>query len=158
MSTVSSPVTDQNQSIGKVRETGTCFLLMIVTLGFYSLFWFYNVHSEMKQHSGAGLGGGLALVLAIFVGIAMPGTAGSSNRGHWPMGTPARLVLFRRFDRLVRQDQRRAKRILEVGGLKGRRAAEAWPVSPGPGLGVASPRVRLPSRCIGPTRFFRPDQ
>ncbi|HPU14414.1 MAG TPA: DUF4234 domain-containing protein [Aeromicrobium sp.] len=81
MSTVSSAVTDQNQSIGKVRETGTCFLLMIVTLGFYSLYWFYKVHAEMKQHSGAGLGGGLALVLAIFVGIAMPFVSSSEVGG-----------------------------------------------------------------------------
>ena len=58
--------------IGKVRGTGVCILLCIVTLGIYSLFWFYAVHEEMKRHKGTGLGGGLALVLSIFVGIAMP--------------------------------------------------------------------------------------
>jgi hypothetical protein len=58
--------------LGKVRSTGTCVLLTIVTLGFYSLYWFYKTHDEMKRHSGTGLGGGLALVLSIFVGIAMP--------------------------------------------------------------------------------------
>jgi hypothetical protein len=58
--------------VGTIRSTGTCILLTIVTLGFYSWYWYYKTHEEMKQHSGTGLGGGLALVLAIFVGIAMP--------------------------------------------------------------------------------------
>ncbi|WP_230487183.1 DUF4234 domain-containing protein [Nocardioides anomalus] len=57
--------------IGTIRSTGTCVLLTIVTLGFYSLYWYYKTHEEMKQHTGAGLGGGLALVLSIFVGIVM---------------------------------------------------------------------------------------
>jgi len=62
----------QTAEIGKIRNTGTCFLLMIVTLGIYHFFWYYQVHSEMKRHNGNGLGGGIALLLAIFVGIVMP--------------------------------------------------------------------------------------
>ncbi len=58
--------------IGKVRSTGTCIALTIVTLGIYSLYWYYATHDEMKKHTGDGLGGGLALVLAIFIGIASP--------------------------------------------------------------------------------------
>lgn len=58
--------------LGKVRSTGTCILLAIVTLGIYSIVWFYKTHSEMKAHSGNGIGGGLALVLTLFVGIVMP--------------------------------------------------------------------------------------
>ena len=58
--------------LGKIRNTGTCFLLTIVTLGFYTLWWWYHVHAEMRRHSGNGLGGGVALLLAIFVGIVMP--------------------------------------------------------------------------------------
>jgi len=58
--------------IGQVRNTGICILLTFVTFGFYSLYWYYVVHDEMKRHSGQGIGGGIALVLAIFVGIAMP--------------------------------------------------------------------------------------
>ncbi|MCW2845959.1 MAG: hypothetical protein JWN22_3875 [Nocardioides sp.] len=57
---------------GQIRSTGLCILLAIVTLGIYSLFWFFKTHEEMKRHSGNGLGGGLALVLAFFVGIVMP--------------------------------------------------------------------------------------
>jgi hypothetical protein len=58
--------------IGKIRSTGTCILLTIVTLGIYSLYWFYKTHDEMKQHSGTGLGGPVALILAFFVGFVMP--------------------------------------------------------------------------------------
>lgn len=58
--------------IGRVRSTGTCVLLTIVTLGFYTWFWYYKTHEEMKRHSGQGIGGAVALLLAIFVGIVMP--------------------------------------------------------------------------------------
>src|SRR3954468_1852886 len=58
--------------IGQVRSTGTCILLTIVTLGIYSLYWFYKTHEEMKAHTGNGLGGPVALILAFFVGIVMP--------------------------------------------------------------------------------------
>jgi uncharacterized protein DUF4234 len=58
--------------IGQVRSTGTCVLLTIVTLGFYTWYWYYKTHDELRRHSGTGLGGGVALILAIFVGIVMP--------------------------------------------------------------------------------------
>ncbi|WP_040339798.1 DUF4234 domain-containing protein [Candidatus Blastococcus massiliensis] len=55
-----------------MRSTGVAILLLIVTLGFYSLYYYYATHEEMKKHSGEGIGGVLALVLAIFVGFASP--------------------------------------------------------------------------------------
>lgn len=58
--------------IGKVRSTGTCVLLTIVTLGFYTWYWYYKTHDEMKQHTGNGIGGPIALILTIFIGIVMP--------------------------------------------------------------------------------------
>jgi hypothetical protein len=58
--------------IGQVRGTGVCMLLAVVTLGIYALVWFYKTHEEMKRHTGQGLGGTIALVIAIFVGIASP--------------------------------------------------------------------------------------
>ena len=58
--------------VGNVRGTGVAILLTIVTLGIYSLYWYYVVHDEMKRHNGNGLGGGIALLLAFFVGIVMP--------------------------------------------------------------------------------------
>ena len=58
--------------VGTIRSTGTCVLLTIVTLGFYTWYWYYKTHDEMKQHTGTGIGGPVALILAIFVGIVMP--------------------------------------------------------------------------------------
>ncbi|HET9421086.1 MAG TPA: DUF4234 domain-containing protein [Nocardioides sp.] len=58
--------------VGKIRSTGTCILLAIVTLGIYSLVWYFKTHDEMKRHTGTGLGGGIALLIAIVVGIVMP--------------------------------------------------------------------------------------
>jgi hypothetical protein len=58
--------------VGKIRSTGTCVLLSIVTLGFYTWYWWYKTHDEMKRHSGEGIGGGIALLLAILVSIVMP--------------------------------------------------------------------------------------
>jgi hypothetical protein len=58
--------------VGEVRSTGMCILLTIVTLGIYQFYWYYKTHEEMKRHTGDGLGGGLALVLAIFIGIVSP--------------------------------------------------------------------------------------
>lgn len=58
--------------IGQVRSTGICILLTFVTLGFYTWYWYYKTHEEMKNHSGQGIGGGIALVLAIFVPFVPP--------------------------------------------------------------------------------------
>jgi hypothetical protein len=67
--------------IGQIRPTGKTIFFFIITLGIYGWFWYYNVHSEMKAHRGDGLGGGLALVLGIFVSIVMafltPGEVGT---------------------------------------------------------------------------------
>lgn len=66
------PVPAGAGSIGQVRSTGTCMLLFFCTLGIYGLVWYFKVHEEMKRHSGSGLGGPLALVLAFFIGVASP--------------------------------------------------------------------------------------
>jgi len=58
--------------LGKVRGTGVAILLCIVTLGFYSLYYYFATHDEMKKHTGEGIGGVLALVLAFLVGVASP--------------------------------------------------------------------------------------
>ena len=67
--------------LGQIRSTGTCILLTIVTFGIYTWYWYYKTHEEMKRHSGAGIGGGLALVLAIFAGIVMPFVTSSEVGG-----------------------------------------------------------------------------
>lgn len=58
--------------VGKIRGTGACILLMIITFGIYGIWWYYKTHEEMKRHSGQGIGGALALLLAVFVGIVLP--------------------------------------------------------------------------------------
>ena len=58
--------------IGQIRNTGTCILLSFVTLGIYTWVWYFKTHDEMKRHTGEGIGGGIALLLAILVGIVMP--------------------------------------------------------------------------------------
>jgi hypothetical protein len=59
--------------IGQVRSTGMSIFLFIITFGIYGWFWYYGVHEEMKQHrNGQGLGGVVALLLAIFVSFVMP--------------------------------------------------------------------------------------
>jgi Domain of unknown function (DUF4234) len=53
---------------GKVRSTWAVIGLSIITLGIYSLYYQFAVHQEMKDHSGEGIGGVVALILAIFTG------------------------------------------------------------------------------------------
>jgi Domain of unknown function (DUF4234) len=57
---------------GKVRSTGLGILLFVVTFGIYGLYWYYVTHDEMKRQTGNGIGGGIALLLAFFVGFASP--------------------------------------------------------------------------------------
>lgn len=57
--------------LGKVRSTGVCVLLFIVTLGFYSWYWYYVTHDEMKRHTGRGVEPVVALLVGIFLSIVM---------------------------------------------------------------------------------------
>lgn len=58
--------------IGQVRPTGMIMLLFFVTLGIWGFIYYYQTHEEMKRHSGEGLGGVIALVIAIIFGILNP--------------------------------------------------------------------------------------
>ena len=58
--------------IGKVRGTGVAILLLFVTFGLYSLYYYFATHEEMKKHSGEGIGGLAGLLLSLFVGIVSP--------------------------------------------------------------------------------------
>lgn len=58
-----------NGQVGTVRSPLTVILLTIVTLGIYGLYWQYAVFKELKDYSGDGIGGGLALLFAFLIGI-----------------------------------------------------------------------------------------
>lgn len=57
---------------GRQRGTGVSILLFVVTFGIYGLVYNYKVHSEMKGHGDRGIGGGVALLLTVIAGVAMP--------------------------------------------------------------------------------------
>ncbi len=78
--------------IGKVRNTGTCILLTIVTLGIYTLYWYYATHEEMKRHSGLGIGGVAGLLLGFFIGFVMPFLSSSEVGGLYERRGQARPV------------------------------------------------------------------
>ena len=54
--------------VGKQRSVLGVILLSIVTLGIYAFYWQYAMFKELKDHTGAGLGGVLGLILAIITG------------------------------------------------------------------------------------------
>ena len=56
-------------NVGKPRPVGITILLMIVTLGIYGIVWEYFVFEENKRWSGVGIGGLVALLLALVCGI-----------------------------------------------------------------------------------------
>jgi hypothetical protein len=58
--------------IGHMRPTGMTMFLFIITLGIWGFIYYFQSQEEMKRHSGEGIGGVIALVLAIFVGIVSP--------------------------------------------------------------------------------------
>ncbi len=51
---------------GKVRSPLAVILLGIITLGIYTLYWWYASFKEMKEHSGQGIGGALGLLIGFF--------------------------------------------------------------------------------------------
>jgi Domain of unknown function (DUF4234) len=53
--------------LGRPRGIGFGILLFVVTLGFYGWYWVFKTQEEMKQHTGAGLGGVLGLVIWILI-------------------------------------------------------------------------------------------
>ena len=57
---------------GRIRPTGMTILLFFVTLGIWGFVYYFQVHEEMKRHSGQGLGGVLGLLIAIFFGLVSP--------------------------------------------------------------------------------------
>src|SRR5690242_7502244 len=55
--------------VGKVRNPWAVIGLSIITLGIYYLYWTYVVFTDTKERNGQGIGGAIALIIAIFIGI-----------------------------------------------------------------------------------------
>lgn len=46
-------------------------LLFLVTCGFWGAAWVFRTHDDLQKHNGEGIGGALALVLTLLVGIVV---------------------------------------------------------------------------------------
>ncbi len=58
-----------NGQVGMERSPVSVILLTIITLGIYGLYWQYSVFKDLKDYSGEGIGGGIALLFAFLIGI-----------------------------------------------------------------------------------------
>ncbi len=59
-------------ALGTMRPTGMLILLFFVTLGIWGFVYYFQTHEEMKRHTGEGLGGIIALLIAVIFGIVSP--------------------------------------------------------------------------------------
>ncbi len=62
----------QRGPVGKQRNGIAVVLLSVITIGIYWLVYVFKTHSEIKRYNGVGLGGGLGLVIAFFLGFLTP--------------------------------------------------------------------------------------
>jgi hypothetical protein len=67
MSTLTSTPAGNSGPLGKPRGVVFVLVLLVITIGIYSLYWAYKTHEEIKQHTGDGLGGVLGLVVWILI-------------------------------------------------------------------------------------------
>ncbi|SOD99430.1 DUF1707 SHOCT-like domain-containing protein [Blastococcus haudaquaticus] len=58
--------------VGQVRGTGLQMLLFVVTFGIWGYVYFFQTHDEMKRHTGNGIGGVVALLVALVLWMASP--------------------------------------------------------------------------------------
>jgi hypothetical protein len=73
MTTIGQPASTPTVGpLGKQRGGIAVVLLTIITLGIYWLVYVYKTFKEIKEHTGNGLGPGLALVITIFLGFITP--------------------------------------------------------------------------------------
>jgi hypothetical protein len=67
-----APYRGASGAVGQVRSTGLQVLLFVVTFGIWGYVYFFQTHEEMKRHSGEGIGGVVALLVAFLVWMASP--------------------------------------------------------------------------------------
>jgi Domain of unknown function (DUF4234) len=56
-------------AVGTLRSPVSVILLSFITCGIYFLYWQYKTFQEMKDYSGEGIGGAVALVIGILIGV-----------------------------------------------------------------------------------------
>jgi hypothetical protein len=54
---------------GKVRSPVAVIIFSIITLGIYTLYWYYVVFEDLKVRTGQGVGGVVGLLLGLCIGI-----------------------------------------------------------------------------------------
>jgi len=102
MAMVDQPGYDSLRPVGKRRGGVAVVLLSLVTLGIYWLVYVYKTHNEIRQHSGLGLGGGVGLLIAIFLGFLTPFLLGHDvQRARAAAGLPQRVSWLTGFWTLI---------------------------------------------------------
>jgi hypothetical protein len=70
---------------GQSRGVAFVIVLSIITFGIYHLYWVYKVFEELKQRTQTGIGGVLALVIALVfnpvIWFVLPSEVGNLYRG-----------------------------------------------------------------------------
>jgi len=59
-------------ALGEARSTGLQMLLFVVTVGIWGYVYLFQTHEDMKRHSGDGVGGVVALLVAFVCWLASP--------------------------------------------------------------------------------------
>lgn len=81
---VPATTTGAQGPIGRPRGVAFVIVLSIVTFGIYHFYWVFKNFDEMQRHTGHGLGGVLALVVAILIDpviwFVMPSEVGRMYR------------------------------------------------------------------------------
>lgn len=65
------PMVPASAPLGKPRSTGLTIFLFVITFGIWGYVWWYLVHEDMKRHTGDGIGGIFALLIAILASPVM---------------------------------------------------------------------------------------
>ncbi len=102
MAIVDQPGPAGQRPVGKQRGGVAVVLLSLVTLGIYWLVYLFKTHDEIRRHSGRGLGGGVALLIAFFLGFLSPFLLGNDvHQARLAAGLPPRVSWLTGFWTLI---------------------------------------------------------
>jgi hypothetical protein len=87
------PATTSGQNtgpLGKERGVGFVIVLSLVTLGIYTIYWYYVTYADLKRHRGEGVSGivGLLLVFVIYGYFMLPQYVGRMYRAEGNANPP----------------------------------------------------------------------